>query len=168
MSRPILLSSCARAATAAEARFRIDMPISPSRGTRVVALDAGARPALRTVAAQQWANARFYLVPDPTGPNDGWIADIRLRGLDGGEKLLSHELADASTVVMVATSDDGAVPAAAIGEACTLRGVTTAGLILGRHREMRAAVSALRPHARILMVTEDERDIGEVLTALRA
>jgi hypothetical protein len=44
----------------------------------------------------------------------------------------------------------------------------TAGLILGGAAEVAAAVSALRPYARNLMVTEDEDDIAEVLTALRA
>jgi len=44
----------------------------------------------------------------------------------------------------------------------------TAGLILGEGCEAGAAVSALRPHARVLMVTKDEHDVSEVLTALRA
>ena len=42
-----LLSSCARAATAAEARFRIDRPIAPSRAGRVVALDEPAAEVAR-------------------------------------------------------------------------------------------------------------------------
>ena len=37
-----LPSSCARAASAEESRFRIDRPIAPSRAGRVVALDARA------------------------------------------------------------------------------------------------------------------------------
>jgi hypothetical protein len=41
-------------------------------------------------------------------------------------------------------------------------------LILGDRREVGAAVSALRPYARVLMVTDDEDDVTEVLTALRA
>jgi len=44
----------------------------------------------------------------------------------------------------------------------------TAGLILGDRGEVAAAVSALRPFARNLMVTEDEDDVAAVLTALRA
>ena len=44
----------------------------------------------------------------------------------------------------------------------------TAGLILGERLDVTAAVSALRPYARNLMVTEDEDDVAAVLTALRA
>jgi hypothetical protein len=44
----------------------------------------------------------------------------------------------------------------------------TAGLILGDRAEVSEAVSALRPYARVLMVTEDEDDVAAVLTALRA
>ena len=33
------ISSCARAATAEEAAYRIDRPIAPSRAGRIVALD---------------------------------------------------------------------------------------------------------------------------------
>jgi hypothetical protein len=44
----------------------------------------------------------------------------------------------------------------------------TAGLILGERLDVSAAVSALRPYARNLMVTEDEDDVAAVLTALRA
>ena len=170
MARPILLNSCAQAATAAEARFRIDYPLAPSRGTRVLALDAGAEPALRRVADQQWANARFYAKADAgdRSADDSWLSDIRLQRVDGSATELSRELADASAVVMLATSDEGAPAAAAIGEACTLRGVMTAGLILGRRAEVRAAVAALRPHAQVIMVTDDEHDVAEVLTALRA
>ena len=81
---------------------------------------------------------------------------------------LREQLAEADVVVMIATADDGAKAAAAIGDACTLRGIMTAGLILGERREVGAAVSALRPHARVLMVSKDEHDVSEVLTALRA
>ena len=34
-----LLSSCARAASAQESRYRIDKPIAPSRAGRIIALD---------------------------------------------------------------------------------------------------------------------------------
>ena len=44
----------------------------------------------------------------------------------------------------------------------------TAGLILGDRVDVGEAVSALRPYARNLMVTDDEDDVAAVLTALRA
>ena len=58
--------------------------------------------------------------------------------------------------------------ASAIAQACAARGIMTAGLILGDRLDVAAAVSALRPYARNLMVTDDEDDVAAVLTALRA
>lgn len=176
------------AATAAETKFRIDAVIVPTRHTRVVALDDGAVPVVQRVAKQQWADARFFvydkLVSDklasdelaPTAASDGHPftagangeADVALRGVDGSGARLIEELAGADVAVMVATADDGAAAATAIGDACTLRGIMTAGLVLGDRGTASAAVSALRPHARVLMVTTDEHDVAEVLTALRA
>lgn len=184
--RPILLNSCAKAATAKEARFRIDAPIAPARATRVVALDAAAAPVVRRVAALAWADARFFTTRPPRGTGtgqargtstgNGHLADIVLVGTDGTESLLSEVLTGADVAVMVATDagadPDGASAALAIGDACTLRGIMTAGLVLaagpGPAGHAGAAVSALRPHARVIMVTYDEHDVSEVLTALRA
>jgi hypothetical protein len=143
--RPILASSCARAATAAEARFRIDRPIG-ARAARVVALDDGAAEIVARVATEPWRGARFFTDEVPT----------------------QDELADADLVIMVATADGRAEGAAAIAQVCAARGIMTAGLILGERLEAGEAVSALRPYARVLMVTEDEHDVSEVLTALRA
>jgi hypothetical protein len=43
----------------------------------------------------------------------------------------------------------------------------TAGLVLGERGDEKKAVAALRPHARFILVTDDEQDVPEVLTALR-
>lgn len=170
MSRPILLNSCARAATAAEARFRIDRPIAPSRGTRVVALDPGAEAVVREVAGRPWASARFFTCPPEAvlGRRNGDLADVLLLRTDGAESRLSSELDGADAAVMVATSDDGAEAARAIGDACTVRAIMTAGLVLAGGHTAGATVSALRPHARVLLVTYDDNDVSEILTALRA
>jgi hypothetical protein len=147
--RPILLNSCALAATATEARFRIDRPIG-GRAAVVVALDERAGEIVRRVAEQPWGGARF------------------LQATDGTESRLAEELASADVAIMIGTADADAGTASAIADACARRGIMTAGLILGDRGEVAAAVSALRPYARNLMVTEDEQDIAEVLTALRA
>lgn len=165
--RQILLNSCARAATAAEARFRIDVPIAPSRAARVVALDEGAEPVVRRVAGQHWASARFFTYRSLAPAADA-VADLLLRSTDGAESWLSEQLDGADVAVMIATANDGAEAASAIGNACTLRGIMTAGLVLADGHDTAAAVAALRPHARVLMVTHDEIDVSEVLTALRA
>jgi hypothetical protein len=168
--RPILSNGCARAATAAEARFRIDRPIG-GRSARVVALDGGAAAAVRRIAEQPWRDARFFVSEDPAPAADGGngaSADIVLRATDGTTSWLSDELADADVAILVATSGDGAQAASKIAHACDVLGIMTAGLILGDRLEVGAAVSALRPYAPVLLVTNDEGDVSEVLTALRA
>jgi hypothetical protein len=148
-TRPILLNACARAATAEEARFRIDRPIG-GRAALVIALDDEAAQVVDRVAEQPWRGARFF------------------HAGDGGLAQLDAELADADVAIMIATADADGSAASLIGRACAERGIMTAGLILGEQLEVAAAVSALRPYARNLMVTEDEDDVAEVLTALRA
>ncbi len=81
---------------------------------------------------------------------------------------LLAELEDADVVVMVATTDADAAAATIIGAACTVRAIMTAGLVIGDPARIDRAVAALRPHARVLMVTSDERDVIDLLTALRA
>jgi hypothetical protein len=143
-TRPILANSCARAATAEEARFRIDRPIG-ARSALVVALDAEAGEVVDRIAERPWRGARF---------------------LRAGEAPI--DLEDVDAVVMIATADLDARAAARLADACFERGIMTAGLILGDRAEVADAVSALRPHARNLMVTDDVDDVAEVLTALRA
>jgi hypothetical protein len=163
--RPTLLNGCARAATAAEARYRIDRPIA-GRSARVFALDAGAAAILGRVAEEPWRDARF-LECEAIGSH-GVSGDVALRAADGSTSSLSEELAEADVAIVVATSDDGADAVSAIAQACEVRGVMTAGLILGRRFQVGAAVSALRPYAPVLLVTDDERDLSELLIALRA
>jgi hypothetical protein len=142
--RPILLNSCGKAATAAEARFRIDRPIG-GRQALVVALDDEAAEVVDRLAERPWHGARFLDNRDDQA------------GLD-----------DVDVVVMIATADADGDVAAALARECVGRGIMTTGLVLGERNDVAAAVSALRPHARNLMVTNDEDDVAEVLTALRA
>lgn len=148
MAAPILSSSCARAATAAEARFRIDAEIGPRRAL-VVALDDGAAAIVDRVAERPWGAARFFTA-----------AAVAPR--------LAEELDDADVAIMVGTAGADADAAASLAAACSERGIMTAGLILGERHAVGEAVAALRPYARNLMATEDEDDVAAVLTALRA
>jgi hypothetical protein len=141
------ISSCARAATAEEARYRIDRPIA-GRSARIIALDETAAELVARVAELPWGASRFF--PDP-GTFDA-----------------AAELDDADVAIMVGTADADGDTASAIARACAERGIMTAGLILGDRLDVGDAVSALRPYARNLMVTEDEDDVAAVLTALRA
>ena len=149
MAKPILANSCARAATAEEARFRIDRPIG-SRAALILALDGDAGDVVDRVAERPWGAARFF--------HAGELPEARL----------AEELADADVAIMIATADADGELAAAIARACAERGIMTAGLILGDQLDVAGAVSALRPYARNLMVTDDEEDVAEVLRALRA
>ena len=158
---PILANSCARAATAAEARYRIDAPIVPSRGARVIALDDGAAAVAARVAGQEWATARFLTC-------EGEGEALRLRGIGGPVADLAEHLDGADVVVMIATQDAGAACAYAIGRACWERSIMTAGIVLGDGSDAEHAVAALRPHARVLLPSGDETDVVELLTALRA
>jgi hypothetical protein len=164
---PTLHNSCASAATAAEARFRIDRPI-PSWSARVVAMDDGAAAVVRRVAEQPWSDARFLQAEDPAPGDNGASGDVAMRSFDGSESRLSEELVGADVVIMIATSDGDGEAAASIAQACARAGVTMAGLILGDRPEPGAALSALRPYAPVLMVSGDEDDVSELLTALRA
>ncbi|MHA6622819.1 hypothetical protein [Pseudonocardia sp. DLS-67] len=158
---PSLPGSCARAATAAEARFRIQRPVAPARAPRIIALDGGAVEIVRRTATLRWANARFYAC-EPTG------GTLELRSIEGRPATLADELASADVVVMIATDDGGAGCAYTIGKACWQRSIMTAGLVVSDDDAADRAVAALRPHARVLLPGADESDVVELLTALRA
>jgi hypothetical protein len=146
-TRPTLLNSCAWAATAAEASFRIDRPIG-GRSVLIVALDDDAAEIVDRLAERPWGGARFFRSPAEPG--------------------LAGEIPEADVAIMVGTAHADGDAASTIARACSERGIMTAGLILGERPDVAVAVSALRPYARNLMVTEDEDDVAAVLTALRA
>jgi hypothetical protein len=147
VTTPILSNACARAATAAEARFRIDRPVG-GRSARVIALDDAAAEVVQRVADLPWGASRFF--PDASA----------FRPVE--------DLEDADVAIMIATGDADGETAGTIARACAERGIMTAGLVLGDRLEVGDAVSALRPYARNLMITEDEDDVAAVLSALRA
>ena len=167
--RPTLLNSCARAATAAEARYRIQAPIAGVRASRIIALDAEAADILRRVAELPWTgDARFLIFESSTSVNGHGDSpgDATLKTIDGRETLLSTELEGADVAVMLATHDDGE-QAAAIGGASFPRGVMTAGVVVAEGGLADRAVAALRSDAMVLVVTKDEGDVPDLLTALR-
>lgn len=159
MSEPVLVSSCARAATAEEAAFRIDYPLAAARNTRVVALDAAAEEIVRDASTLEWGQARFYAVSDP---GDEWVT------MAGETVRLSDEIAESNTVVMVSTDGSNAEAAGTIGAACKVRGIMTAGLVVTPGQITTDALMELRPHARILLVPAEPDDLVELLRATRA
>jgi hypothetical protein len=181
-SQPTLLSSCARAATAAEARYRISYPELARRNSRVIALDAQAAAIVRRMAGQRWSGGHF-LAFEAVVPANGSgldVADARLRRADGtggpggtdgpgnAHVLLSDELTGADTVVMVGGVHASAEAASVIGDACAARSIMSAGLVVpGPSGSADEVVSALRPNAMVLVVLRDDQDIPEILSALR-
>jgi hypothetical protein len=164
--QPTLLSSCARAATTAEARYRISAPGFAPRESRVIGLDEQSARLVRDMAGKPWDGGHF-LVFETALPDDAL-----LRHASGGTALLSEELAAADAVVMVAAAAESAEAASIIGDAAAARGIMSAGLVLttgngpGEPRSD-AVVSALRPNAMVLVVLQEADDLAEVLSALR-
>src|SRR6266542_584021 len=152
-TRPTLLNGCGMAATAAEARFRINGPNPPARAARIVALDRGAAAVISRAAQQRWQGAHFFTY-EPGSP-------------DGAHVRLSEALAGADMTVMVATAEDGAEAASVVGEICGRLGIMTTGLVFGQGRAP-TVVSVLRRHVRVLVVSGDEDEVPELLSALRA
>jgi hypothetical protein len=157
------------AATAAEARYRIDIPEPAARESRVIALDAAAAEVVRRLAEHSWRGGRF-LVFDDVLSTDGAVGDggdATLRTADGTETLLSMELAATDVAVVIATSAVRPEAAAVFGDACAARMIMSAGLILAESEPPEEAVSVLRPNAMVLAILKDEDDIPPILTALR-
>lgn len=152
-------SSCAQAATAKEAAFRIDYTLAAARNTRVVALDVEAERLVRSAALLEWGQARFFTLADP---------GEELVEVDGDRVPLAEVVADTNTVVMVSTTGENGTAVAALGAACKAAGVMTAGLVVTAGALTSEALFHLRPHARILLVPAEEDDLVELLRATRA
>lgn len=166
-------SESARMSSGAEARFRIDAQNSTPRRIKVIALDPPSEAVVASLARRGWNNARFLTASAFAGPPaggvcvQGFLADAAGKALD-----LIDEIADADLVVMVAAPGEDASTAALIGEACSLRRVTTTGLILGRPSAtadmVSRALAQLRPWSLMLVIAEGDDYVEDMLRALRA
>ena len=92
-----MLSECARATTAEEARFRVDYPNSVPRRIKVIALDRPAERVVRRLAGDDWNSATFMTaVKDGAGASADWLSDL------AGEALsLLDQMSAADHVVTV-------------------------------------------------------------------
>lgn len=173
VDHPTMLHSCARAATAAEARFRVQYPNSTGRHVRIFALDPAAAEAMYTITEEPWNDAHFLTVAAAgrIDPARVQAADLPLCHPDGTAANLEAELAGADAAVLLATG--GAVEGAAevIARECFARNIMCAGLALasgGNQPALDRAVNAMRRFARVLVVARDADYIPAMLTALRA
>lgn len=173
IDHPTMLSSCARAATAAEARFRIDYPNSLQRSVRIFALDGAAAEAMYAITEDPWNGAHFLSLA-ATGPIDAdrtSAGDLPLSHPDGSTADFGQEILGADIVVLLASRSTVEGAAEVIARECFERNIMCAGLALGGNadrRELDQVVNAMRPFTRVLVVAEDEDFIPAMLTALRA
>jgi hypothetical protein len=166
-------SESARMSSAAEARFRIDAPNSVPRAVKVIALDQPSERVVKALSQRQWSRATFFTAPAfGAAPKQGeslagWLSDLAGRTAN-----LLEEIGTADLVVMVAAAGENAQAASIIGEACSLKRVTTTGLILGNAAKSDEALikslSQLRPWCVMLVVATAEEYVEDMLRALRA
>jgi hypothetical protein len=166
-------SESARAASAVEARFRIDAPNSQPRVVKVIALDGPSEGVVKRLAQLPWTNANFLTMLTNEPPRgepfsiNGWLGDLA-----GHTKNLIDEIDKADLVVMIATAGENAEAASIIGEACSLKRVMTTALVIARGTVSDAALSQslthLRPWALMLVIASAEDYIADMLVALRA
>lgn len=166
-------SESARAASAAEARYRIAEPNSRLRAIKVVALDAESEAMIKRLAAASWRGATFLTAlhdvpePDVTFSMTGWFRDLA-----GHTKSLLDEIASADHVVMVACAGSSAESASIIGEACSLKRIMTTGLIVSApatpDEVLSRTLAHLRPWALMLVIATGEEYVADMLTALQA
>ena len=168
-------SESARMSSAAEAKFRIDRPNSLARAVKIIALDPASERIVKELSASPWQRASFLTASAFSGAPQqgarfsmgGWLNDLA-----GRAKNLVDEVETADLVVMVATAGENAAAAGLIGEACAAKHVMTTALIIGgaaaSDETLSRMLSALRPHAMMLVISSADEYISDMLSALRA
>ena len=157
-------SESARMASATEARYRIQAPNSTPRSIKIVALDASSEAILVRLAKGAWRRAAFLTA---SATPDGELTD-----LDGHRRDLTHEIATADLVVMVATPGGHAHAAPLVGRACRGQRVTTTTLVVGAGSASDEAVSStlaqVRPWSLMLVIAGPDDYVEDMLVALQA
>jgi hypothetical protein len=170
-----MMSESARASSANEARFRINEPNSRPRAVKVVALDERSEALVKRLAQDQWGSASFFIASAFTAvPRaytqfsvGSWLIDLA-----GRTKALVDEIDTADLVVMIATAGENVLAASVIGEACSIKRVTTTAFVLTSPSTPDEALSRtlaqLRPWALMLVIASAEDYVADMLRALRA
>jgi hypothetical protein len=170
-----MASESARATTAAALRFRINDPNSKPRAVKVIALDTPSEAVVHRLAQSRWNQASFLTASafgsaphgDKAFSVKGWLNDLA-----GRTKDLVDEINSADLVVMIACAGENAQAASIIGEACSLRRITTTALIMGSASVSDEVLSRtlvqLRPWALMLVIASTDEFIDDMLVALRA
>jgi hypothetical protein len=168
-------SESARASSAAEARYRIDAPNSRPRAVKVVALDRPSQALVEGLEQDRWDGAAFLTASAfSAAPQAGGTFSMQawLSDLSGRTRHLLQEIDGADQVVMIAAAGESVPAAAIIGEACSLKRVTTTALIVGGDSASDEALSRtlaqLRPWALMVVVASSEAYVADMLRALHA
>jgi hypothetical protein len=167
-------SESSRVTTAAQSRFRISDPNARPRIVKVIALDEASERVVGRLARSAWNQASFLsasafnaLHRDNKFTMKGWLSDLA-----GRTKDLIDEIKTADLVVMIASAGENAQAASIIGEACSLRSITTTALIMGSASVSDEALShtlaQLRPWALMLVIAHNDDYVDDMLTALQA
>ena len=152
-------SESARMASAAEARFRINVPNSKPRAIKIIALDRQSDRVVKRLAEGKWNQASFFTASAFAGAPKkgesfsmtGWLSDVAGRTTD-----LINEVDTADLVVMVATAGENASAAAIIGGANA------------SDEELSKTLAQLRPWSLMLVIASADDYIEDMLAALRA
>ena len=158
-----MVSESARMNSAAEARFRVQAPNSLPRSIRVIALDAAGEQAVARLAGAAWAQATFLTAAS---------TDRDLRDLAGHARSDEEEVNASDLVIFVAGPGGHAHAVSRIGQACSLKRVTTTGCIVGAssasETDLSKTLAQIRPWSLMVVLAKSDDYIDDMLTALRA
>jgi hypothetical protein len=166
-----VVSESARAASAAEQRFRVQAPNSRRRRTTVIALDTPSETLLRRLSQDSWNQATFLKAPvgdPPEDPQtaDGWMTDLAER-----RTRVRDEVNEADQVIMLASAGGRADAAGIIGRACSLKRVTTTALIVSADgssdRDVAKTLVQLRPWSLMVVIASSDDYVSDMMSALR-
>jgi hypothetical protein len=164
-----VLSECARATTAEDARFRVSYPNSVPRRVKIIALDRSAEGVVRGLAQMNWNCATFM-----TTVAEGTSRSVRnwLSSLTGETVNLLDQIGAADLVVTVSTAGESADDATVIADACAVHNVMMTSLLIDPASApeplLLETMMPLRAHASMLVVAKGEEYVEAMLTALRA
>jgi hypothetical protein len=155
-----MLSESARMSSAAEARFRIQMPPPTARAVKVIPLDPVSDRLVARLAESSWNGVTFFTASElhPTA-----LAD-RTKGL-------MEAAAAADLVVMVATAGADAQAAAIIGEACSRTRVPTATFVVratsASDEALSKTLAQVRPWSLMVVIASDDDYVEDILRSFR-
>lgn len=161
--------------SAEEARFRLQVPNSKPRAIKVVALDPGSEALVERLSKGAWQHASFFRATADTSIDaitsqaavTSWLRDFSGQTHDGREEVKGADL-----VVMVATPGGNAHLTSLVGEACSDFRINTTGMIVGAagasDGEVSKTLAQLRPWSLMVVISNVDDYIADMLTALRA